>query len=120
MSIISGVGSPGTVGSASGGKVYAYNNLSTTPAVVAPANPSRTRITFHNPHATIDIYVAPSLVLNAAGSSVALVPTTAALGGTFRVFAGGTLSIEGECQGAWQAFSASSTNIPLTVMDSNV
>lgn len=104
---------------ASGGKIRSYNAIDTTPSVVAPVNAGRQRITFHNP-GTIDIFVAPSEVLNAAGSAVALTPSTAALGGCFRIYAnGGSLTLEGECQGAWQAFSASASGNALTVMDSN-
>lgn len=128
MSIIVGVGSPGAVSSASGGKVYGYNNINeTTGRVVANANTSRQKITFHNP-GTVDVFVAPSSVQNILGtaptqpSSVALVLTNAALGGSFRVYAnGGSLEITGECQGAWQALALTgggATN-PLTVMDSN-
>lgn len=116
MSIIGIAGTPNAFASASGGKVYAYNNISTAPSVVAPINSSRQKITFHNP-GDVDIFIAPSVLYD----GTALVPTTAALGGCFRVFAnGGTLVIEGECQKAWQAFSASSNSKPLTVMDSNI
>lgn len=121
MPILGGVGGSQVFASASGGKVYAFNTISTVPQVVAPANTGRTRITFHNP-GDVDIFVGPSTVLNSTtGSSVALVPTTAALGGCWRVFAnGGSLEISGECQGAWQAFSASGATKPLTVMDTNL
>ena len=120
MGIIqTGPGSPLAFSSASGGKVYAFNTLSTTPQQVVAANPSRQQITFHNP-GDVDIFVAPGTVLNSSGSAVALSPTTSALGGCFRVYAnGGSLTIQGECQTAWQAFSASSTGKPLTIMDSN-
>lgn len=119
-SILGGVGASQVFSSASGGKIYAYNAVTTAPATVAPANPSRTQITFHNP-GTVDVFVAPATVLNSAGSAMALVPSTAALGGCFRVFAnGGALVIGGECQTAWQAFAASGTTNPLTVMDSNL
>jgi hypothetical protein len=129
MGIIStGPGSPLAFSSASGGKVYGYNNINeTTARVVAPANQSRQKITFHNPGAS-DIFIGPSNVQNVLGTAptqpanAVLTPTNAALGGCFRVYGnGGTLSIEGECQGAWQALAvtgAGSTN-PLTVMDSN-
>lgn len=126
--IISGVGASGTVNSASGGKVYGYNNINeTTGRVVAPANPARKKITFHNPGSN-DLYVAPSFVQNVLGTSptnpsdVALTLTNAALGGSRIVFSQGTLEIEGECQGAWQALAktgAGTTN-PFTVTDSNV
>lgn len=113
---LSGVVAP--VGPMSGGKVYSYNTLTTTPGVVAPANQFRTKITFHNP-GTVDIFIAPQYVVN-TGSNVALVPTTSALGGCWRVYAnGGTLTIDGECQGQWQAFAASATGNPLTVIDTN-
>lgn len=122
MSVITIPGGSGTVSGASGGKIYAFNNISESGLVtVAPALTSRRKITFHNPGPN-DIYVAPALV-QTTGSSVAFTPSNAALGGCFLVYAnGGTLIIEGECQGAFQAFAltgAGSSN-PLTVMDSNV
>jgi hypothetical protein len=122
MSVITIPGGSGTVSGASGGKIYAFNNISESGLVtVAPALTSRRKITFHNPGPN-DIYVAPALV-QTTGSSVAFTPSNAALGGCFRVYGnGGTLAIEGECQGAWQAFAvtgAGSSN-PLTVMDTNI
>lgn len=123
MGLIStGPGSPLAFSSASGGKVYAYNNVSESSSmVVAAANSQRQKIMFHNPGAS-DIFIAPAYV-QTTGSNVALTPSNAALGGCFRVYGnGGTLVIEGECQGAFQAFAltgAGSSN-PLTVMDSNV
>lgn len=123
MGLIStGPGSPLAFASASGGKVFAYNNISESSAsVVASANTQRQKIMFHNPGPN-DIFVAPSYV-QTTGSNVALAPSNAALGGCFRVYGnGGTLVIEGECQGAYQAFAATgagATN-PLTVMDSNI
>src|SRR5262249_30630823 len=112
-----------------GGKVYAYNNIAEAAAIlVAPANPSRRSITFHNPGAN-DIYIAPQNVQNVVGTvpsnlaDVALTISNAALGGSRIVYGnGGTLTISGECQGAWQALAktgAGSAN-PLTVEDSNV
>lgn len=112
-------GGVGVFSSATGGKIYAENDISTTPQEVAPANPSRQQITFHNP-GTVDIFVAPASSYNGT-TFTTLSPTTSALGGCFRVFAnGGTLVISGECQQAWQAFSASSSGNPLTIMDSNL
>lgn len=117
--ITTSVGSPGTVGSASGGRTYAFNNLGTSPQQVVGANPQRQTITVHNP-GTVDILFAPSVVL-VNGSDVALIPSLAALGGCYRVYAnGGTLTITGECQKPWQAFAASGSNNALTITDSNV
>lgn len=117
MSIITGVGSPGTVASASGGKVTGFNTLdATTPVVVAAANPQRAKIVFHAP-GDADVLVYP--VIGASGA--ANTPTLSARGGGFVVFAGATLEISGECQGAWSALAVGgSSNKPLTVMDSNV
>jgi hypothetical protein len=115
MSIISGVGSPGTVGSASGGKVTGLNNVGTVGASVIAANPARRKITFHNPGTNI-LYVYP--LVNATGTANA--PTLANPGGSFQVFSGGILIIDGECQGAWGAFGAAGTTNPITVMDTNV
>lgn len=111
-------GFPGAVSAASGGKIYAYNNISSTPQQVAPANPNRQSVTFSNPGSN-DIYIAPAFVVN-SGSQVALVPTPSALGGCFKVFSGGgQITFVGECQGAWQAFANTGSTNALTVMDSN-
>lgn len=118
MTIFGGVGASQTVSSASGGKVYAFNNLTTTPQAVAPANPARKKITFHNP-GPIDLYIGPAFV-QTTGSDVALVPAVNAAGGCLYLYSQGTLVIDGECQGAWQAFAASATDNPLTVIDTNV
>lgn len=122
--LFASVGSPGSVGPTSGGKFYAFNNLGTSPQVVAPSNASRTQITFHNP-GTVDIFVAPQFVvgLNAVPASPtnqALTPSTSLLGGCWRVYAnGGSTTFSGECQGQFQAFAASGSNQPLTVIDTN-
>lgn len=116
MSVLSLVGGSQSFSSTSGGKVTAINNLSTAPATVVAANPTRQRIIFHNP-GDVDIFVGPVVL----GSGSTLVPSTVALGGTFRVFSnGGTLEVTGECQGAWQAFTVSGVGKPLTIMDSNI
>lgn len=114
-SIIAGIGGSPVVSSASGGKVTPINTLNTTPASVVGINPSRMSITFHNP-GTVDVYV--YMLVTATGAAAA--PSLSSLGGCFKVFAGGLLVITGECQGAWGAFSASLTNQPLTVMESNL
>lgn len=120
--ISTGPGSPLAFSAANGGKVYAYNTVAeAAPITVAPPNPGRQKILFHNPGAA-DIFIAP-IIVQTTGSDVSLFPSNAALGGCFRVYGnGGTLVIEGECQGAFQAFAltgAGSAN-PLTVMDSNI
>lgn len=107
------VGTP--FGPTSGGKVTAINTLGTSPIQVVGANPQRGGITFANPGSVL-AYVAP--LTNASGQS--LVPSLAALGGCFPVGAGGIITLTGECQGGWQAFSASGSNNPLTVSESNV
>ena len=126
--ISTGPGSPLAFSSASGGKIYGFNTITESVGqIVAPANPSRQKITFHNP-GTSDIFIGPQF-LQATINTVPTQPTNrlfsplnASLGGTFRVYGnGGTLVITGECQGAWQALAvtgAGATN-PLTVMDSN-
>lgn len=120
MGLIStGPGSPLAFSAASGGKVYAWNTLdAVTPVQVAPANPSRQKIMFHNP-GTVDVLIIPQYVVN-TGSNVAATTTVAARGGGFLVYAnGGVLTIEGECQNAWYALAVSASGNPLTVMDSN-
>lgn len=119
MSIITGVGSPGTLSYASGGYTIALNNLNTTPTQVLGANPARRKITVHNP-GTIDAFFAQTTEQN-TGVDTPLTPSTSALGGCFLIYAnGGTLVIEGECQKPWQAFSRSASSNPLTIMVSNV
>lgn len=133
--LVAGIGASPAVGPTSGGKVYAFNNLTTTAEIVAPANSKRTMITFDNP-GTVDIIVFPLNVqalnpswtsassLDSGGTSisnVALAPTTSVLGGGYRIYAnGGSRTFAGECQGAWQALSISGSSNPLTVTDSNV
>lgn len=123
------------VGPTSGGKVYAFNNLGTTPEVVAPQNPSRTAIRFDN-NGTVDVIVAPSFVqaLNPVWTNastlqsgqpgtvtpadVALTLATTGIG--YRVYAnGGSITFTGECQKPWQAIAVSGSGNPLTVTDSN-
>ena len=123
------------VGPTSGGKVYAFNNLGTSPQVVAPSNSKRTTIVFDNP-GSVDVIVFPCNAQavdpawtsassldsgNTSISNIALTPTTALLGGGYRIYGnGGSRTFTGECQGAWQALAISATNNPLTVTDSNV
>lgn len=119
MPVFSIVGGSQANASASGGKINVFNNISTIPQSVALSNPQRRQIIFHNPGA-VDVYIGPSVVLNALGSNITFTPALGSLGGCFVVFAnGGTLTITGECQIGWQALSASGTTNPLTVMDSN-
>lgn len=124
MTIFTNPGAPGSVGPTSGGKVYAFNNIGTTPGVVAPANASRVQITFSNPGSVI-LYIAPSFVqaLNSIPTSPtnqALTPSVGTYGGCLQLAAGASITITGECQGAYQALAASGTTNPLTVVDTNV
>lgn len=113
-------GGSGTVFTASGGKIYAYNTITSANNVtVVAANPQRRKITFHNP-SDVDILISPTQSFSGSAFST-LTPTNAAKGGGFTVFgSGGTLVIEGECQQAWQALAASGAGKALTVMDSNI
>jgi hypothetical protein len=115
MPINTSVGSPGTVSSASGGKVTAQNAITTVGAQVVAQNPQRVSIVFHNPGAN-NIFVYP--LVNALGGVNA--PTNAAPGGSFEVFPGGLLTISGECQTAWGAFANTGTTNALTIMESNL
>lgn len=117
--IVTSVGSPGTTSGASGGRTLAFNNISITPAQVIGNNPARQKITFYNP-GLVDIYVAQTVTQN-TGSDAPLVPSPSALGGCFLIYSnGGCMSITGECQKPWQAFSATGASNPLTVIESNV
>jgi hypothetical protein len=104
------------IGPASGGKVSAFNTIGSSPIQVLAPNQYRMSLTFHVPSTGNDILVAP--VLNANGAALTI--STVLLGGGFRIFAGGTLILTGECQGAWQALAITGANQSLTVMESNV
>jgi hypothetical protein len=127
MTILAGIGASQTVSSASGGKIFGYNNITNLAnTIVAQPNQARKQIIFHNP-GTVDVLVSPTVIQNIIGtaptnpSNVAFVPTPTVYGGTFRVYAnGGTLMVDGECQGAWQALAITGTTNQLTVMESNV
>ena len=97
--------------------ITAVNNLGTTPIVVMQPSPTRTSINFHAP-GSVDIIVAPLTVLQ-GGVSVNLVPSLAALGGCYRVYAnGGDRPISGPAAGqGWQAFAVSGSNQPLTITE---
>ncbi len=120
MTLLRGVGSSGSVGPTSGGKVYAFNTLdAVTPVAVAPANPNRTKINFHNP-GTVDVIVYAQYV-QTSGSNAANPATVAAKGGSWLIYAnGGERTIEGECQGAFYALAVSASGNSLTVTDSNI
>lgn len=127
MTLFAAAGGSIAVGPTSGGKVYAFNNLSTTPEVVAQVNPQRNTITFHNP-GPVGFWVAPVVVQNAANNAPTqqqltdnpLSPTTSALGGCWYVYPnGGQVTFSGETQKAWQAFSATGSGNPCTVSESN-
>lgn len=121
MGIVGGVGASQTFSTASGGKIYGFLAL-TGLTLVAPANPTRQRILFHNP-GPVDVLVGPLTVYPSAASPTPLTfnPAIASYGGCFRVFAnGGTLTIEGECQGGWQALTVDESAGQFTVMDSNL
>jgi len=100
--------------------ILAFNTISTTPTTIIVINPGRKKITFHNPGA-VDIVVFPLTVLQGTpgGGSVALTPTTSALGGGFRVFAnGGQIVLEGQAsKQGFQALSITASGNPLTVME---
>lgn len=115
MPIWSGVGSSGSVGPTSGGKVTPINNIGTTGAQIIGGNPSRVTITFHNP-GTNTVYVYPMT----QASGAALAPTLTVLGGTFVVLAASLLTFTGEVQVAWGAFATAGAANPLTVMESNI
>jgi hypothetical protein len=111
--IVTGVGSPGTISTATGGKVSGAT-VGTVGAQVIAGNPARQSIIFHNP-GTTNVSVYP--LLNATGGTNS--PSSGNPAGSFQVLPGGLITITGECQGAWGAWGASATNY-LTIMQSNL
>ena len=117
--VISFVGGPQSMGPTNGGKTYAWNNIDDVNIIVAPANPNRRSIVFHNP-GVVNVYVSMPRQMFLDGTTGPNTPSPAATGGGFVIMPGNTLSfIGGEIQSAWQAVSEGGTNEPLTVMDSN-
>src|SRR5215467_13035740 len=92
--IVSLVGAPQSIGPTNGGKIYAFNAIGTTNVQVAPANPSRRSIVFHNP-GTINLYVSMTTQISQNGIGSPLVPNSAALGGTFLLLPGATMTFQG-------------------------
>lgn len=93
---------------------YPYNNIGTsTSTTVIVANALRHGLLFHNPGATASIYVYPSAMTSA--------PTTSALGGSFVIAPGSTLSfpssLYANSNGAWSAFSGTGSSQPFTVVE---
>jgi hypothetical protein len=93
---------------------YPFNNIGTaTATTVIVANQNRYGLIFHNPGATASIYVYPSNITTA--------PTTSAVGGSFVIYPGSTLSLPSplfaNANGAWLAFSGTGSNQPFTVVE---
>ncbi len=92
---------------------YPFNNIGTSTATaIIAANATRYGLLFHNP-GTASIYVYPSAMTSA--------PTFAAVGGSFVVYPGGTLSLPSplfaNTNGAWSAFSGTGSNQSFTVVE---
>jgi hypothetical protein len=107
-------GQPG-IGTGTGGRITAINNLGTALMPLVAVNPYREFIQFANP-GNVTIFVA--MALDANGNP--LQPSTLALGGTLPVLTGATLTVVGECQQGWNGFAASGSNNPITVFESNL
>lgn len=129
MVATSGAGGSQAIGPTSGGKVYAFNIIGASPVVVAPKNPQRPSITFHNPGPNV-VIVYPQFVqaLNQVAviadvslSATGVGPNGTLLGGCLIIPAnGGWITITGECSGPYMAFALAGTANCLTVMDTNV
>lgn len=100
----------------------AFNTISTSPIQVAAPNATRSKITF-SVAGGVDVIVFPLTAYaglpQPGGTSVVLTPTTALLGGGFRVFAaGGDVQRTGQAaKQGYQALSVSGSGNPLTVME---
>jgi hypothetical protein len=114
MGTIRMVGQPGW-GTGGGTKIAPFNNIATAPMQVAATNSYRESITFSNPGSQT-VFVAPLV----DGNGKALTPSMSALGGCFPVVGGASMTLNGECQGGWQALALSGTSNPLTVFDNNL
>ena len=99
-------------------RVYAVNNLSTTPITVVPPNPSRSSITFHNP-GQVTLAVFPHRAIDpTTGSNYELDATLTTLGGCFVLQFATTLFIGGSsAKMEWHAMSFSGFGNPLTASE---
>lgn len=88
------------------------NSLSTTASVLIASSTTRHGLVFHNP-GTISAYVYPTLTSAA--------PTTSSVGGSFIIYAGGTLAFPSSMfpnvNCGWSGFSASGSSQPLTIVE---
>ena len=88
------------------------NNLSTGPALVIANSATRHGLVFHNP-GTATVYVFPT--------SIATTPATASVGGSFVIYAGGTLSFPSpvfpNANCSWSAFAGTGSNQALTIVE---
>ena len=92
---------------------YGFNNIGTSSVTtVLSANANRYGVIFHNP-GTASVYVYPSAMTTP--------PTFAAVGGSFLIFPGSTLSFPStlfaNCNGTWAAFSGAGAAQALTVVE---
>lgn len=96
-----------------GSSITASNVILSASAVqVLSADPSRKRITFHNPN--YDSAGGVDLLISQTST-----PTFAAPGGGFVVFGGASLPIEGDAaQGPWYARGRTGTTNGITIMTS--
>jgi hypothetical protein len=116
--VVSFVGAPQSVSGANGGKIYADNNLANNPHQIAPPNPNRRSIVFHNP-GTSDVYVTMVYQMSQNGTQLPNGVNIESVGGAFRIVPAATLVFNGgEIQAAWLGFGPGDGN-PITVMDSN-
>lgn len=99
-------------------RVYAFNNIGTSPIMLVSPNPSRASITFHNPGSQL-AYVFPLRALDPnSGQNYILMANLGALGGCFALAFKDTLFIGGSsAKMEWHGMSASGSGNPLTVSE---
>lgn len=86
--------------------VTAITTLGTSSLAVIGANPTRKKLTFHNPNviSNINIFVCPSSI-----------PAVVAGGGSICIFPGWSVDIEGNC--GFNAIAQSGANNGLTILE---
>jgi hypothetical protein len=93
-------------------RAIGFNSITTTAALVLSNSTMRHGLVFHNP-GTANLYVFPTAITTS--------PTTAAVGGAFIIYPGGTLPFSPasfpNVNCSWSAFSATGSSQALTIVE---
>lgn len=93
-------------------RAIGFNSISTTATTVLSTSVIRHGLVFHNP-GTANIYLFPN--------NISTAPTTTAVGGSFIIYPGGTMTLPStmfpNLTAGWRAFSGTGSNQALTIIE---